>query len=158
MSLFSNLFRLRQRPSVDPRELAAYAELVQHTFGRAIQLHEAWFAEAALGRDEEDLANQAAIHRWEAAGLADGLRRVGPPAGFARAHQLLVEVLERMARAARLLSNGYRFHNASTRCDGQALLLDTAARLRRAQKLYEQQGLSVAPAASEASATPVGAQ
>ncbi|MCC7104542.1 MAG: hypothetical protein IT307_05315 [Chloroflexi bacterium] len=143
--MFSQLFGIRGKPPVDPRQLAEYGALAQHVFSRTAALHEAWFVKASLEGQEEDLANVAAIHRWEAAGLAVILKQVEPPPGFTRAHQQLVDVVERVARASRLLSTGYRFHSSSARCDGQALMVETAQRLRLVQRRLEERGISVAP-------------
>ena len=140
------LGRLFQKsPRSDPLQLEAYASAVRPLFSRVSALYEAWFERFSLEARDEDLANLAAINRWETAGLLEAARLLDPPKGLERAHGILLRVLERSARGSHLLSSGYRFNSSRARCDGQALLLEGAERLLHCQKLLEQCGVSVAP-------------
>ena len=103
--------------------------------------------------------NPAAIEqgwyqRWEAAGLAERLQAEQPPAPLTRQHAELQGIATDTARAAQLLSNSYRFHHSSTRCDGQALMLDVEERLAALRRSLEQCGVTVPPESDDAPPAP----
>jgi hypothetical protein len=56
-----------------------------------------------------------------------------PPSVLAGAHDRVIDALEMASRAAQLLSNGSRFHNANAVCEGQSML--AASRERRLSAL-----------------------
>ena len=110
-------------------ELASYASEVLPALFRSEELYQQWFQQPTLvGGDNERLANVAAIHRWEAGTMHRSLNEVQPPSILARAHSELVVALLTASRAAQLLSNGSRFHNANAVCDGQNLLEESRER------------------------------
>jgi hypothetical protein len=126
----TTLGRLIGRSPRPPAEiLEAYAHEVIPVLDRAEWLYQYWLEQSTLFTDSEKLGNVAAIHRWETATMGRSLERVIPPAVLARAHAAVIDALEMASRAAQLLSNGSRFHNAGAVCEGQAML--TASRERR---------------------------
>src|SRR3954467_4161434 len=127
---FSALLRLvRRTPPPPPDVLEAYAHEVIPVLDRAEWLYQYWLEQSMLFTDSEKLGNVAAIHRWETATMGRSLERVVPPAVLAGAHESVIDALELASRAAQLLSNGSRFHNANAVCEGQAML--TVSRERR---------------------------
>ncbi len=118
----------RRHPAPSHQGIAAYAPVILAALDRAEQWYSEWFEQSALFADSERLANVAAIHRWEAATLGQGLERLAPPAALARAHADLVSAVQMASRAAQLLSGGSRFHNANAVCDGQTLLEESRRR------------------------------
>jgi hypothetical protein len=130
MHTLAAIGRFLRRPPPPPADLLeAYAHEVIPVLDRAEWLYEYWLEQSTLFTDGEKLGNVAAIHRWEIATMGRSLERVVPPAVLADAHERVVDALELASRAAQLLSNGSRFHNANAVCEGQALL--TASRERR---------------------------
>ena len=109
-------------------ELASYASEVLPALFRSEELYQEWFQQPVLVTDKERLANVAAIHCWEAGTMHRSLNEVQPPSILARAHSELVVALLTASRAAQLLSNGSRFHNANAVCDGQNLLEESRER------------------------------
>jgi hypothetical protein len=145
IAALGRLFRRHPRPSRE--ELAAYASEVVPTLVRAERLYQDWFEQAALFADGEKLANAAAVHRWEAATLGQGLGRVTPPPALARAHAEVIAALQMASRAAQLLSSGSRYHNSNAVCDGQTHLEESRDRrlaaaevIRRAIERQEAEG------------------
>jgi hypothetical protein len=123
------LGRLIRRTPPPSDLLEAYAHEVIPVLDRAEWLYQYWLEQSTLFTDSEKLGNVAAIHRWETATMGRTLERVTPPAELAGIHESVVDALEMASRAAQLLSNGSRFHNANAVCEGQAML--TASRERR---------------------------
>jgi hypothetical protein len=148
---FSRLFRREPVPS--PDELASYGEIVFPALERAEEMYRHWFDQAALVVDGQRLANGVAVHRWEAARLADALEKATPPATLARAHAEIVTALRMAGRAAQLLGSGSRSHNASAVCDGQTLLDESRARRTAAAaevyRLFERPGETPDPPTRE---------
>jgi len=144
---FSRLFRREPAPS--PDELASYGEVVFPALDRAEEMYRHWFDQAALIVDGQRLANGVAVHRWEAARLADALEKAAPPAVLAGAHAEIVTALRMAGRAAQLLGTGSRSHNASAVCDGQTLLDESRARRTAAAaelyRLFERHGATPGP-------------
>jgi hypothetical protein len=129
-SAFATLGRLiRRTPPPQADILEAYAHEVIPVLDRAEWLYQYWLEQSTLFTDSEKLGNVAAIHRWETATMGRSLERVIPPAVLARAHEDVIDALEMASRAAQLLSNGSRFHNANAVCEGQSML--TTSRERR---------------------------
>src|SRR3954462_12914490 len=129
-STLATLGRLIRRTPPPPTDvLEAYAHEVIPVLDRAEWLYQYWLEQSTLFTDSEKLGNVAAIHRWETATMGRSLERVIPPSVLARAHEGVIDALELASRAAQLLSNGSRFHNANAVCEGQALL--TTSRERR---------------------------
>ena len=139
----TGLLRGHARP--DPRELERYGSAVTPLAAQLGRLYRRWRTDLELDAPQDDLANSASIQRWEAAGLRERLAAVEPPEGLARLHAELVALTVETARAAQLLSNGYRFHSSSARCDGQALMLESEARFDSLRTSLARAGLSVEP-------------
>jgi hypothetical protein len=119
----SAIGRLIRRAPPPPAEiLEAYAHEVIPVLDRAEWLYDYWLEQSTLFTDGEKLGNVAAIHRWETATMGRSLERVIPPAVLAGAHEQVIDALELASRAAQLLSNGSRFHNANAVCEGQSML------------------------------------
>ena len=102
-----------------------------------------WRRDLAMDIGADEFANAASIQRWEAAGLMERLRSTPPPPELSRQHGDLAAVAADTARAAQLLSNGYRFHSSRARCDGQALMLAAEQRFATICGALEQRGISV---------------
>jgi hypothetical protein len=146
MSPFSRLSSLlRGRNRVDPELLRPYGEAIGPLLLQLGNIYPHW--RAALEREalEDELANIASIQRWEAAGLVERLQAQQAPAPLTRQHTELQSIASDTARAAQLLSNSYRFHHSSTRCDGQALMLDVEERFETLRRTFAGMGLSVSP-------------
>jgi hypothetical protein len=120
---------IRRTPPPPADLLEAYAHEVIPVLDRAEWLYAYWLEQSTLFTDSEKLGNVAAIHRWETATMGRSLERVIPPSVLADAHERVIDALDLASRAAQLLSNGSRFHNANAVCEGQALL--TVSRERR---------------------------
>src|SRR3954471_17771490 len=113
MRALSSFGRLIWRSPAPPADLLeAYAHEVIPVLDRAEWLYEYWLEQSTLFTDSEKLGNVAAIHRWETATMGRSLERVIPPSVLARSHAGVIDALELASRAAQLLSNGSRFHNA----------------------------------------------
>lgn len=126
--------RFIRRPPLPPADLLeAYAHEVIPVLDRAEWLYQYWLEQSTLFTDSEKLGNVAAIHRWETATMGRSLERVIPPSVLAGAHDRVIDALEMASRAAQLLSNGSRFHNANAVCEGQSML--SASRERRLSAL-----------------------
>src|SRR4030095_3337201 len=70
------------------------------------------FAEqVAASIDHQPLANAASICRWEILQLRERVADLEVPPPHQNAHTEVVRRLDEAAAAARLLSNGHRFHN-----------------------------------------------
>ena len=124
---------IRRTPPPPADLLDAYAHEVIPVLDRAEWLYQYWLEQSTLFTDSEKLGNVAAIHRWEIATMGRSLERVIPPAALASAHEQVLDALEMASRAAQLLSNGSRFHNANAVCEGHAML--AASRERRLDAL-----------------------
>jgi hypothetical protein len=120
---------IRGAPPPPAHLLEAYVHEVIPVLDRAEWLYEYWLEQSTLFTDSEKLGNVAAIHRWETAAMGRSLARVIPPSVLADAHERVIDALEMASRAAQLLSNGSRFHNANAVCEGHAML--TVSRERR---------------------------
>jgi hypothetical protein len=136
---------LRPRPRISGEELRRYGEALSPPLSRLGSLYQAWRRDLALNTGEDELANTSSIQRWEAAGLADQMREIQPPEPLTRTHNALLSAALDTARAARLLSSGYRFHSSSARCDGHALMLDSEARYAELRRELADWGLTVVP-------------
>jgi hypothetical protein len=133
----------RPRTGLSAAELQAYADAVGPSIERLGALYLRWRQSLELDAPDEQLANAGSIQRWQAAGLRDTLQGITPPPALTRSHADLVAIATNTARASQLLSNGYRFHSSSARCDGHALLLSTEERFAALRTELERQGLSV---------------
>jgi hypothetical protein len=118
------------RPQSLVREQRAhrtYRDEAQHIASRLRHLFDAWLALRELEPDHAQLANAAAVNRWELMRLAKGAEHIEPPRSLAGLHRDIYNAVIGAARASQLLANGYRFHKSEAVCDGQALLVETVA-------------------------------
>lgn len=144
---FASLGRLIRRTPPPPADvLEAYAHEVIPVLDRAEWLYQYWLEQSTLFTDSEKLGNVAAIHRWETATMGRSLERVIPPSVLARAHEDVIDALELASRAAQLLSNGSRFHNANAVCEGQAMLATSRDRRLVALRAMRRYLLNIPPA------------
>jgi hypothetical protein len=144
---FATLGRLlRRTPLPQADVLEAYAHEVIPVLDRAEWLYQYWLEQSTLFTDSEKLGNVAAIHRWETATMGRSLERVIPPSVLARAHEDVIDALELASRAAQLLSNGSRFHNANAVCEGQAMLSTSRERRLVALRAMRRYLLNLRPA------------
>ena len=148
LNRLSHLFRGRAR--IAPAEIEAYSTAIKPLAERAGALYARWRHDLEIDTHEDELANSASIQRWEAAGLLDHLRSIQPPKPLARTHAELQSVITDTARAAQLLSNGYRFHSSNARCDGQALMLASEERFTAICRAFEQSGVALGEAGRQA--------
>jgi len=140
----------RPRAALSAEELQAYADAVGPLIEQLGALYLRWRQSLELDAPDEQLANAGSIQRWQAAGLRNTLRCIMPPPALTRPHAELVAIATSTARASQLLSNGYRFHSSSARCDGHALLLSTEEHFTALRTELERQGLSVHPGPADA--------
>jgi hypothetical protein len=139
---------IRRTPPPPADLLEAYAHEVIPVLDRAEWLYEYWLEQSTLFTDSEKLGNVAAIHRWETATMGRSLARVIPPSVLADAHEQVVDALELASRAAQLLSNGSRFHNANAVCEGHAMLAVSRERRLAALRSMRRYLARVQPVAS----------
>ena len=83
----------------------------------------------AASSDHQPLANAASICRWEILQLRDRVAELDVPPPHQSVHSEVLSRLDEAAIAARLLSNGHRFHNLERICDGGQALDDNLAAL-----------------------------
>jgi len=147
---------IRRAPPPPADLLEAYAHEVIPVLDRAEWLYQYWLEQSTLFTDSEKLGNVAAIHRWETATMGRSLERVIPPSVLADAHARVLDALEMASRAAQLLSNGSRFHNANAVCEGHAMLGVSRERrlaaLRSMRRYLERIQPAVSPEAEAAAA------
>jgi hypothetical protein len=104
-----------------------YRAEVQHIASRLHAVLENWLKLRELESDFIELANVAAVNRWELARLAKRTDGLAPPRSLASTHRDVHDALVGATRACQLLANGYRFHKSEAVCDGQALLVESVA-------------------------------
>ena len=83
--------------------------------------------------EPQPLANAASVCRWELLVLRQRLLESDVVPRFRGVRSQIARHLEGAAAAARIMSNGYRFHNLHSICDGGQALdghLEALARLR----------------------------
>jgi hypothetical protein len=86
-----------------------------------------WLSLREVEADYCQLANAAAVNRWEVMRMVKDTERLDPPRSLSTMHRDIQNALVGAARACQLLANGYRFHKSEAVCDGQALLVETVA-------------------------------
>jgi hypothetical protein len=120
-----------RRPRSFPEQPAerAYAARIQHVGNRLRTMFDEWLELREVESDYAELANAAAVNRWELLRLARDFQAQDPPRSLAGEHRQVQGALIDAARACQLLANGYRFHKSDAICDGQALLLEMVANL-----------------------------
>jgi hypothetical protein len=121
------LHRLRPRGLEQQREEHAYAVEAHRIAARLREVFDAWLNLREVESDYAQLANSAAVYRWDLMRLASQAERLQPPRSLAATQRELHNAVVGAARACQLLANGYRFHKTEAVCDGQALLIETVA-------------------------------
>ena len=111
-----------------PPRVEAPQELID-CLEAASELSSRFSEQVAASSDHQPLANAASICRWEILQLRDRVAdlELAPPHHTVRSD--IVRRLDEAAAAARLLSNGHRFHNLERICDGGQALDDHLAAL-----------------------------
>lgn len=104
-----------------------YALTVLEMLARSDELHARWLEASEEERRTDRLANAAAVYYWYLSGLSDRLATLPAPAVLAPWHEALAAALAAAARAARQISQGYRFHDVRRICDGGVLLEEARA-------------------------------
>jgi len=118
------LQRLRPTSDQDQHEQHLYRTQAQQFVTRIQAIFDRWLSLREVESDNSQLANAAAVSRWELMRMAGSLEQLSPPRSLAGMHRAVEQALLTSARACQLLANGYRGHKAEVVCDGQALLLD----------------------------------
>jgi hypothetical protein len=123
------LQRLRPTSTQEQHAQHQYRAEAQHFVARVQSICDNWLRVRETESDNGQLANAAAVSRWELMRLAGSLEHLSPPRSLAGVHRAVQEVLLNSARACQMLANGYRGHKAEVVCDGQALLLEMVAEI-----------------------------
>jgi hypothetical protein len=123
------LQRLRPTSTQEQHAQHQYRAEAQHFVARVQSICDNWLRVRETESDNGQLANAAAVSRWELMRLAGSLEHLSPPRSLASVHRTVQEVLLNSARACQMLANGYRGHKAEVVCDGQALLLEMVAEI-----------------------------
>lgn len=128
MALATFLQLLRpQSLAHEQRAQRLYRAHAQQASSQLRRVFDEWLALREVEPEYSQLANAAAVDRWELMRLAKDTERLEPPRSCVGAHRDLHNALVGAARACQLLANGYRFHKSEAVCDGQALLVETVA-------------------------------
>jgi hypothetical protein len=127
LALATFLQLLRPTSLQEQRAQRAYRAEVQQIARRMQSVFDDWLSLREIESDNGELANAAAVNRWELMRLARSAEALQPPRSWASIHREVHEAVLGSARACQLLANGYRGHKSEAVCDGQALWLDTLA-------------------------------
>jgi hypothetical protein len=127
LALATFLHLLRPTTLEEQRAQRAYRSEVQQIASRMQTTFDAWLSLREIESDNFELANAAAVSRWELMRLARSAEQLEPPRSWASIHRDIHNAVVGSARACQLLANGYRGHKSEAVCDGQALFLETLA-------------------------------
>jgi hypothetical protein len=116
---------IRPQSVHERRELRLFRAEVEQLASRLRRLMDDWLALREVESDYAQLANAAAVNRWELMRLAKDAEQLAVPRSANGIHRDVHNDLVGAARACQLLANGYRFHKSEAICDGQALLIET---------------------------------
>jgi hypothetical protein len=119
------LHLLRPTSVQEQRAQHAYRGEVQQIATRMRTIFDEWLALREIESDNAELANAAAVSRWELMKLVKTAEALDPPRSLAGVHKDVQTAVVGCARACQLLANGYRGHKHHAVCDGQALLVET---------------------------------
>jgi hypothetical protein len=126
----ATFLQLRRATSIeDQRAIRIYRSEAEDVFVRVHEMFDGWLRLREYESDNFELANAAAVNRWELMRLVKLVERLGPPRSLTGVHRELQNAIVGAARAWQLLANGYRSHKSVAVCDGQALLVETVADL-----------------------------
>jgi hypothetical protein len=131
------LRRFRSPNDDDLRSARVYRAHVQEVIGRVRATCESWAGLREVEPDNARLANTAAVNRWELLRLADEIERLRAPRLVGGLHRELAAALADAARACQLLATGYRSHKSEAVCDGQALLVESAAAVEHVEQALQ---------------------
>src|SRR5438067_2802827 len=126
LATFLQLLR-PQSLAQEQRAQGLYRARAQQIASQLRTVFDDWLALREVEPEYAQLANVAAVRRWELLRLARDTEYLNPPRSLAGIHRDLHNALIGSARACQLLANGYRFHKSDAVCDGQALLVETVA-------------------------------
>jgi hypothetical protein len=129
VALASFLQLLRPISLPEQRAQRAYQNEVEDVVKRVQTIFEAWLDLREHESDNSELANVAAVNRWELMRLAKSIEHLSAPRSLSGIQRELHNAVVGAARACQLLANGYRGHKSEAVCDGQALLVETVADL-----------------------------
>jgi hypothetical protein len=125
VALATFLQLLRPQTAEERHALRLYRAEVQQISTRLRRIQDEWLALREVESDYAQLANAAAVNRWELMRLLKTAEGLEPPRSVSNLHRDVHNDLVGAARACQLLANGYRFHKSEAICDGQALLVET---------------------------------
>jgi len=129
VALATFLQLLRPHSLEEQRAQRLYRAETEKMAQRLREIFDEWLALREYESDYVQLANAAAVSRWELMRLARDADTLDPPRSIVATHRDIHNALVGAARACQLLANGYRFHKSEAVCDGQALLVETVADL-----------------------------
>jgi hypothetical protein len=126
----ADFLQLLRAPTVqEQRAQRAYRTRVEEVAKSVQTVFESWLDLREHESDNFELANAAAVYRWELMRMARSTEQLTPPRSLMGVHRDVHNAVEGAARACQLLANGYRGHKSEAVCDGQALLVETVADL-----------------------------
>ncbi len=125
MALATFLQLLRPHSLQEQRDQRLYRAHAQQVADQLQRTFETWLALREVESDHTQLANAAAVNRWELMRLVKDTDHLDPPRSLVGVHRDVLNAVVGAARACQLLANGYRFHKSEAVCDGQALLVET---------------------------------
>jgi hypothetical protein len=129
VALATFLQLLRPVSLEEQRAQRRYRADAEYLASRLRGIFDDWLALREVESDNFQLANAAAVSRWEVVRMLKGVEELDPPRSLVGLHRDIHNALVGAARACQLLANGYRFHKSEAVCDGQALLVETVADL-----------------------------
>jgi hypothetical protein len=124
----ATFLQLLRPPSLEEqRAQRLYRPEAEQLANRLRTIFDDWLALREVESDNFQLANAAAVDRWEVMRILKDAEALTPPRSLSAMHRDVQNALIGAARACQLLANGYRFHKSEAVCDGQALLVETVA-------------------------------
>lgn len=129
MALATFLQLLRPTNLQEQRAQRLYHSELQQIASRVQAIFDDWLTLREHESENAELANGAAVSRWELMRLVKSTEMLAPPRSLAGLHRDVQNAVIGSARACQLLANGYRGHKSEAVCDGQALLVETVADL-----------------------------
>jgi hypothetical protein len=129
VALATFLQSLRPTSLEEQRAKRTYRADVEQLASRVQAIYDDWLSLREHESDNFELANAAAVHRWELMRLAKSLEELSAPRSWSGVHRDVQNAVAGTARACQLLANGYRGHKSVAVCDGQALFVESVADL-----------------------------
>lgn len=127
VALASFLHLLRPTSIQEQHAQRAYRAEVDRIGERVQAIFNDWLSLREIESDNAELANAAAVSRWELMRLARSAEQLDSPRSWTSIHRDFYNAVLGSARACQLLANGYRGHKSEAVCDGQALLVESVA-------------------------------